>query len=106
MPKREPGSGLAAELARRTQAEAEQEEQPTTTRKTKPRKDDAGLVSVRLPAELKQDLQSHVEALKVQGVDASMNSLIRALVTEYLEAVENGTREPPVKTTTRVEIGL
>ena len=64
MPK--PGSGLAAELHRRTQAETEQGEQPTTTRKTKPRKDDAGLVSVRLPAELKQGLESHVAALRAQ----------------------------------------
>ena len=104
MPK--PGSGLAAELARRTQAEAEQEEQPTTTRKTKPRKDDAGLISVRLPAELKADLQSHVEALRAQGGEASINSLIRALVQEYLGAVEAGTREPPVKTTTRTQVGV
>ncbi len=104
MPK--PGSGLAAELHRRTQAETEQAEQPTTTRKTKPRKDDAGLVSVRLPAELKQGLESHVASLRAQGIQASMNSLIRALVTEYLEAVEAGTREPPTKTTTRTEIGV
>jgi len=103
MPK--PGSGLAAELHRRTQAEAE-EQQPAPTRKTKPRKDDAGLVSVRLPTELKRELESHVEALRTQGVQASMNSLIRALVTEYLEAVEAGTREPPVRTTTRTEIGV
>jgi len=104
MPK--PGSGLAAELHRRTQAETEQEEQPTTTRKTKPRKDDAGLISIRLPAELKAELAAHVDALRAQGVEASMNSLIRALVTEYLDAVEAGTREPPVKTTTRTEIGV
>ena len=101
-----PGEGLAAEVARRTQAEAEQEKQPATARKTKPRKDDAGLLSIRIPVELKAGLESHVAALKAQGVQASMNSLIRALVTEYLEAVEAGTREPPIRTTTRTEIGV
>jgi Arc/MetJ-type ribon-helix-helix transcriptional regulator len=84
MPK--PGSGLAAELHRRTQA--------------------AGLISVRLPAELKAGLESHVAVLRTRGIQASMNSLIRALVTEYLDAVEAGTREPPIKTTTRTEIGV
>jgi len=100
------GKGLAAELKRRTRAEEEQENPPTTTRRTKPRKDDAGILCVRLPAKLKQDLYSHVEALKAQGVAASANSIIRVLVTEYLEAIDTGTREPPIRTTTKAEIGL
>jgi hypothetical protein len=93
----QPGSSLVAELRRDRQEEKR-------GRKTPPREDDAGMVSLRLPQEVKDELVAHVAALQAKGVRASINSLVKVLIVEYLRDVEAGAREPP--TITREEIGV
>lgn len=94
--RRQPGRGILEELRRDRQEEGRE-------RKTKPREDDSGVVTLRLPREVKAALVEHIEGLKAQGVYASMNSLAKALIVEYLRDVGAGRREPPV--ITRTEIG-
>jgi len=62
------------------------------------------MVSIRLPLEVKGALVEHIAGLKARGVHASMSSLVKVLIVEYLRDVETGKREPPV--TTRAEIGV